>query len=204
MIFGAYDKWWQFSEDIKFPQRQAIKLQMIEPNKKKVVYLLVGAKGSGKTHIGSLLERVLNIQFLKVEQRLIEYIGSTESKSEQLPNDGYDLEEKWIGEILQYRDEVISEATGSSKYLLRFIHRLGSKYILKLIRINCPLDICFERVKKRGATDHFNVQDDKIRSINASSHNVQLDWDLEIDNAGPATESEIVNVFNNIRLESHA
>lgn len=176
---------------------------MTEPDKKKVVYLLVGAKGSGKTHIGSLLERVLDIQFLKVEQRLIEYIGSTESKGEQLPNDGYDLEEKWIGEILQCSDEVISEATGSSKYLVRFIHRLGSKYILKLIKINCPLDTCFERVKERSATDHFNVQDDKIKSINALSHNVQLDWNLEIDNAGPAPESEIVNAFNNFRINCY-
>ena len=175
---------------------------MVDPGK-KIVYLLVGAKGSGKTHIGTLLERTLNIHFLKVEQRLIEHIGFIDSNGEDLVNDGYDLEETWIDEILQSNNEVISEATGSSKYLSRFLHQLGAKYILKLIRISCPLDTCFERIKERSAMNQFNVPVEKIKSINIASHNVQLDWSLEIDNAGPAPESEILAMFRNLRMKSH-
>ena len=176
---------------------------MIDPGK-KIVYLLIGAKGSGKTHIGTLLERTLNIHFLKVEQRLIEHIGSIDSNSEDLANDGYDLEERWIDEVLESNNEIISEATGSSYYLSGFLHQLGAKYILKLIRISCPLDICFERIKERSAVNHFNVPVEKIKSINVASHNVKLDWSLEIDNTGPAPESEILTLFKNLRMESHA
>ena len=62
---------------------------MVDPGKSKIVYLLVGAKGSGKTHIGTLLEQSINVNFVKVEQQLIKHIGSSESKSEDLINDGY-------------------------------------------------------------------------------------------------------------------
>ena len=51
--------------------------------------------------------------------------------------------------------------------------------------------------------NQFNVPVEKIKSINIASHNVQLDWSLEIDNAGPAPESEILAMFRNLRMKSH-
>lgn len=174
----------------------------IKPNKDRVIYLLIGPKGCGKTYIGILLERCLNIEFLKVEPSLIKHIALTGSKSEQLVNDGYDLEEKWIGDILLRKDEVVSEATGSSKYLTTFIQNLSAKYSVKLIRIKCPLNLCFERVKARSTINQFAMTDEQIKSINELSHNVQLDWDIEIDNAGSMSESDIVAVFNRFRIAS--
>jgi len=63
----------------------------------------------GKSYIGDLLERNPGIHFLRVEQRLIEHIRSTNAETDPLPNDGYDLELNWIDEILQTNDEVISD-----------------------------------------------------------------------------------------------
>ena len=168
---------------------------MSNQSEEKIVYLLVGAKGSGKTHIGQLLERELNIEFLHVEKLLIDYAVSSELKSELLTQDGYDLEERWIDKALQRRDEVISEATGSSIFLTEFICQLRKKYRVMLVRVKCPLTTCFKRVKRRSSTDQFLVSDDKVRSINRMSHRVQLDWDFEIDNAGLATDAEIVTIF---------
>ena len=174
---------------------------MIEQNTQKVIYLLVGAKGSGKTYLGRLLAREFDIEFLEVEKRLIEYIASSEFKSEQLPKDGYEIEEKWISEALQSKDEVISEATGSSKYLSEFISQLKAKYSLRLIRVKCPLETCFRRLKKRPKTDQFVVSDYKIKSINNLSHNLKLDWVLEIDNSGTVSELDIAAAFAKLRVE---
>ena len=174
---------------------------MIEQNKQKVIYLLVGAKGSGKTYIGRLLERELKIEFLEVEQKLIEYIASSKFKSEQLPKDGYEIECKWIRESLQSKDEVISEATGSSKHLPEFISQLKAKYCLKLIRIKCPLETCLKRVMERPKSGQFALSNYKIKSINNLSHKVKLDWDLEIDNSGTFSDSDILNAFADLRVE---
>lgn len=166
---------------------------------KKVVYLMIGAKGSGKTYIGNLLENKLGIHFIRVEQRLIEHIQSTNLENDHLPNDGYDLELNWIEEILQKSDEVISEATGSSRYLPEFIDRLKANYELRLVRISCPLDICFNRTRERAQDHQFRVTDEAISSINAATDKVRLDWSLVIDNADPALDTSIIEAFNGIR-----
>ena len=165
----------------------------------KTVYLLVGAKGSGKSHIGRLVEKLLTIEFIEVEQRLIEYLEANPSQSNQLANDGFDLELKWINEALLLRDEVISEATGSSQYLPRFLDQLSQRYKLKIIRIFCPLETCFSRVKSRSKVNQFEVPEEKIHAINLASHIIDLDWSLEIDNSGPAPEQKIVSLFSTLR-----
>jgi len=166
---------------------------------KKIVYLMIGAKGSGKTYIGNLLESKLGIHFIRVEQRLIEHIRSENLESDHLLNDGYDLEFNWIEDILQNNDEVISEATGSSKHLPEFINHLKTHYELRLVRISCPLDICFNRTKERVQDHQFQVTDESIRSINAATDKVRLDWSLTIDNADPALDTTIIKAFNGIR-----
>jgi len=165
----------------------------------KTIYLLVGSKGSGKTHIGKLLEQELGIVFLRVEERLIDHQHNTGTLNKQLKNDGYDLEENWINEILHTKNEVISEATGSSAHLAKFIRRLESVHRLKLIRIYCPLDECFIRVKKRSTKQQYEMSDEKVHLINAASHKVELEWALEIDNTLPASHADILASFNNIR-----
>ncbi len=160
---------------------------------------MIGAKGSGKTYIGNLLENKLGITFLRVEQRLIEHIQATGADTDLLPSDGYNLELDWLGEILGTKDEVISEATGSSKYLQWFISQLDAKYTLKLVRIYCPLEICLDRLKDRTSTNHFDVSSDRVRIINAASDKVNLEWSLEIDNSNPASDAKIISAFKSIR-----
>lgn len=43
-----------------------IKLLMAEQNK-KIIYLLIGPKGSGKTFIGSLMDKHFDIRFIRVD-----------------------------------------------------------------------------------------------------------------------------------------
>lgn len=175
-------------------------LTISNSRRKKTVYLLVGAKGSGKTYIGDLLERSLGIEFIRVEQRAIEHLDSLPLDTRQLINDGFELELKWIEDALLTSDEVVSEATGSSKYLPWFLDQISEKYDLKLIRVVCPLEVCFDRVKRRSNIHHHDVSDEKLREINAASHNAKLDWTLEIDNTDPASDNQILQELSALRL----
>jgi len=168
----------------------------------KTVYLLVGPKGSGKTYIGGLLEQALGVHFLRVERLLIDHIKAAGLDSDQLPGDGYHLEEEAIDRILQNNGEVISEATGSSKHLPSFIERLRNKYTVVLIRVVCPLHACLERVDARSPADHFEISDEAIMAINRKSQSLSLDWDLEIDNTAPATDENICARFREVRKRS--
>lgn len=169
----------------------------------KTVYLLVGAKGSGKTYIGNLAERSLGLHFIRVEQRTIEHLESLPADAKQLINDGFELELKWIEDALLDCDEVISEATGSSKYLPWFLDRIREKYNLKLIRVICPLEVCFDRVKGRTKEHHYDVSDEKLEEINTASHNVKFDWALEIDNSGPESDDHILKFLEALRARRY-
>ena len=165
----------------------------------KTVYLLIGAKGSGKTYIGEILEKSLGVRFLSVEPLLIAHIALAKSPSDRLEYDGYDIEESAIDEILLTQNEVITESTGSSEHLLNFIRNLRTKYTIRLMRVLCPLEECFKRVKSRNSADQFYVPDDRINSINEKTIRLELDWDLEIDNSGPALDADICAQFESVR-----
>ena len=167
--------------------------------RQKRLFLLIGAKGSGKTYIGNLIEKSLGIYFIRVEQRLLERLATLPKDSSPPAHDGYDVELSWIAEAFESNDEVVSEATGSSPFLPGFLEALSQKYDLKIIRVVCPLGICFDRVKNRGAENHFDVPDDKIKEINEASHTVDLNWTLEIDNAGPADDDVITALISDLR-----
>jgi shikimate kinase len=164
----------------------------------KTVYILIGPKGSGKSHIGKLLEQNLCIKFLQVEPLAIAHIEQFGMPEGGLKRDGFDLEEAAIHEILAKDDCVIFEATGSSVYFASVLDNLGSRYVLKLIRLVCPLDVCFERVKRRSSEGQHFVPDEKVKTINEKAAAVELGWDLQIDNSGPALAQAIIRQFQSI------
>ncbi len=169
-----------------------------EKSNKKTVYILVGPKGCGKSYIGSLLERRLGLTFLRVEPLAIAYIEKHGLPEGGLKRDGFDLEEAEIHKILANKKSVVFEATGSSKYFSSVLENLKQLYEVKLIRIHCPLEICYNRVKNRDQKDHHVVADDMIRAINSKADKVILDWNLEINNSGPASEEFIMLQFRSI------
>lgn len=165
---------------------------------KKTVYILVGPKGSGKSHIGTILEQEPGLKFLRVEPLALSYIEQFGLPEGGLKRDGFDLEEAAIHEIMATDDAVIFEATGSSIYFPSVLENLGGLYTVKLVRIYCPLDICFDRVKKRDIAGHHFVSDEKIRVINEKAAGMIFDWALEIDNSGPAKKQDIITQFKSI------
>ena len=164
----------------------------------KKVYILIGPKGSGKSYVGTLLEQEFGLKFLRVEPLVIAHIDQHGLPESGLNRDGFDIEEAAVHEILATEDAVIFEATGSSIYFSSVLENLSSLYTLKLIRLHCPLDVCFDRIKNRSPSGHHFVSDEKIRTINQKAADVVLDWEIEIDNSGPALNQTIISQFSSL------
>lgn len=171
---------------------------MMESKKdeKKLVFILVGPKGSGKTHIGSLLEKETGLKFLSVEKLGLENIPKSKLTGYELEKEGFHHEEREIDRILTLEDAMSFEATGSSEYFHTVLERLRAKYKVRLIKVFSPLATCYHRIKQRGPADHIPVSEEKIRTINEKAAKVDLKWALTIDNSTQPTDEQIIGIWN--------
>lgn len=155
----------------------------------KTLYMLIGPKGAGKTHIGTLVNRQTDIAFLRVEPI---WLGL------QLAEDGWKKVEAAIDTMFQTHNKVMVESLGVGEGFRGFYTALAKKYPIKMIRVYADLDTCLYRVKSRNNTDHIAVSDDKVIEYNKVAATVAYDWDLEIDNNRPAPDSEILTAIRSI------
>jgi hypothetical protein len=132
---------------------------------KRVLYILIGPKGSGKTYIGSRIEQLTGIKFLRVEPLFLQ------------------------------RDKVVIESLGAGEGFNRMYASLKEKYEVRLIKLETDLDECLRRVRERDNANHIPVSDDKVREYNRIAASVKHPWDAVIDNNGPATDDEILKAI---------
>lgn len=161
----------------------------------KRVFILIGPKGSGKTYIGKLLEKKLKITFINVEALLIKYIEENDLTTDKLNRHGFDIEEQEIDRVLSEENSVIFDATGASIYLPSFLESLGTKYLVKYVKIFCPNEVCFKRVKARVSSEQFKVSDELVLEINNRAKDLVLNWDLIIDNTSFKSSDDITAEF---------
>ncbi len=166
--------------------------------KNKTVFILIGPKGSGKSHVGTIVEKYFGIPFLNVDKLGLENIPKSKLLGEDLIKEGFHFEEAKIAEILQTEDSVVFETTGSHAYFFIVLARLLSSYMVKLIRVSAPLDKCRERVTHRDQTKNIPVSSELIQSINERALKVCLPWDLELDNSVDISERAIVKAFQSL------
>jgi shikimate kinase len=159
----------------------------------KRVIILIGPKGVGKTSIGTSIERMHKIPFIKVETLLLNFINNTPDAKLPLPRDGFDIEEFAIHQQLRITDTVIFEATGSSKHFPSVITNLKALYDVLLIRIRCPLDVCLQRVINRTTDNHFVMTEHRIMEINLLANSIEYDWNIDIENDGILSIDEIAS-----------
>lgn len=160
---------------------------------KKTLYILIGLKGSGKSYIGALVSRLTEIHFLKVEPIWVSYLnGDDRSRS------GWQVVEAEIDRQFAHRDRVMIESLGAGDEFTAFYDSLRRKYDLKLIKVSTELETCLDRVKRRDAADHIPISDSRVEEINQIAQHVVYEWDLVIDNNGPATAAEIIAAIETI------
>lgn len=167
-------------------------------NKLKTVYVLIGPKGSGKTYIGSLLEKEIGLKFLSVEKLGLENIPKSKLIGNERIKESFDQEEAAIDEILRHRNAVSFESTGVHPYLQNILANLRAKYNVKLVKVYTPLETCYERIKHRDPSTQIPVSDDLLKDINENAINVIFDWDIELDNSEKLTIKEIIIAFRSL------
>ena len=155
----------------------------------KTLFMLVGPKGSGKTHIGMLVNQHTDIVFLRVEPI---WLGL------KLDEDGWKKVEAAIDAMFQKQDKAMIESLEIGEGFGKFHASFAEKYSIKMIRVYANLETCFTRVKTRNNVEHIPVSDDKVEEFNKIASAVTYDWDLEINNDNPASDKEIINAIQSI------
>lgn len=155
---------------------------------KKLLFILIGPKGSGKTYIGSRIEHLASIKFLRVEPLWL-HLAEGE--------DGWNRIEREIDQLFLQHDKVIIESLGAGEGFNRMYASLKDKYKVKLIKVETDLDECLRRVRSRDRKDHIPVSDEKVQEYNRIAASIGHPWDARIDNNGPATDEEILEILEN-------
>tara|TARA_Y100000310_G_C20151795_1_gene565098 strand:- start:57 stop:548 length:492 start_codon:yes stop_codon:yes gene_type:complete len=161
----------------------------------KTLFILIGPKGSGKTYIGTLIQKKLNILFFRVEDVWLS-IKTNKIDKEYLEK-GFSLVEKEIDKQFKKINKLIIESTAAFDYFKIFLKKLESKYNIKLIQVKTPLDLCLDRIKSRDQSIHIPVSDDRIQEINSKAVNVKFDFDLIIENSD-ISEDQIIKEFSSL------
>lgn len=168
---------------------------------KKTVYILIGPKGSGKTYIGQLLEKELDIRFLAVEPIFMSIKGQRHNTDEDFIREGFELVEEAIDKSLEYHNGISFEATGATPLFKDLVNKLRRKYTVMLVRFRAPLALCLERIKTRDASLQIPVSEELIEKVNRLSDTADFDYTLTIDNSGTSTgasDREIIDSFKTI------
>lgn len=149
----------------------------------QVLYILIGPKGSGKTHIGTLVNQHTDIKFIRVESIWVNL------KPGEI---GWQKVDQEIDSTFQSHAKVMIESLGAGDEFTKFLTCLKQKYVVKFIRVYADLDRCLARVKSRNRADHIPVSIDLVEQYNRIAANVMYDWDLQINNNAPASDEEIL------------
>jgi len=155
----------------------------------KSLFMLVGPKGSGKTHIGTLVNQHTDIVFLRVEPI---WLGLKPHE------DGWKKVKVAIDAMFQKHDKVMIESLGIGEGFSKFHLSLAEKYSIKMIRVYADLETCFTRVKTRNNAEHIPVSDDKVEEFNKLASVVTYAWALEIDNNDQTPDTDIINAIQSI------
>jgi predicted ABC-type ATPase len=154
--------------------------------------LLVGLKGAGKTFIGSVLEKYLDVKFLRIEPIFLEVLR-LEPGLEGIPLEkrGFQIVLEKLDELAQSHSTLCIESTGTAHTFSELLTALRQSFRVFLIHVQAPLDTCIERVMTRDASAHIPVSDDRLKEINERALLVEMPWDLEIDNSEFQDETAI-------------
>ncbi|MEZ4300109.1 MAG: hypothetical protein R3B70_34495 [Polyangiaceae bacterium] len=152
----------------------------------RTVYVLVGPKGAGKSHIGTQVEGQTDIHFLRTEPL---WVGLKKGE------DGWKKVERAIDTLLIDHEKVMIESLGAGDGFANLHQSLARKYVVKLVQVKTDLDECLRRVKARDPKDHIPVSDEKVAEYNEAAAKVQHAFYAVIDNNGPATLEEMLAPF---------
>lgn len=157
--------------------------------------LLIGPKGSGKSHIGRLLERHLGVHFFHVEPLWMAYYADCKAAGQEpeIP-EGIRVVHPRIQEALATYQHVCVETTGASPEILNDLLSLAPPKDTLTVRLVVPLEVCLERVASRDQTHQIPMDVEGIKKVYHLSASAEVNPTLVIENLA-LSEAEIVSVF---------
>lgn len=158
-----------------------------------MLVLLVGPKGSGKSHIGRVLERRLRVHFFHVEPHWLSYHSECAMAGcEPVISEGIARVHPLIGQALRRHAHVCVETTGASDEILRDLLALAAMESILKVRVQAPLDLCLRRIQARDASQQIPMDDERVRLVYALSESCAIQPDVLLENHG-LTEDEVVS-----------
>jgi 2-phosphoglycerate kinase len=150
----------------------------------KTLLILVGPKGSGKTHIGAVVERMLGIRFLRVEPIFLgheTFLGAVSDVQRQ------------IDPALAAGDSVIIESTGAAPDYVRSLQHRYER--VRLVQMRASAETCFRRFNQRDTSQHIPVSDARFHEINEQAARAAFEWNCVLDNETGLTDEDIVRLI---------
>lgn len=160
-----------------------------------MLILLIGPKGSGKTHIGRLLERRWSVHFFRVESHWMRYHAECAAAGRPVRIDvGIERIHPAITRALSIYEQVCVETTGASREILDSLISMGERFGRLLVQVQAPLPLCLERIAARDPSHQIPMHDEDIRSVHALSSAVDLPFDITLENIN-LSEEQILRPF---------
>jgi shikimate kinase len=160
-----------------------------------LLVLLVGPKGSGKSHVGRLLEARLGVRFFHVEPLWMEYHAECdrEGRTRDLA-EGAERVVRTLSEELRVHRTVCVETTGASAVILASLVTLVPEEERVCVRVEAPLDVCLERIRRRDPTDQIPMKESMIRRVHEQSRTADVPYDIRLENVS-LSEDEVIEAL---------
>lgn len=160
-----------------------------------MLIILVGPRGSGKSHIGRVLEREFGVRFFEVEPLWMAYLSECrEAGREQVVPEGIARIHPEIRQALAEHGRLCVETTGAAQEILDDLVGLRPRAKVIVAKISAPPELCLQRLNAGNSSRKIPMDAEEIRKVNAMSEAAQVDADLHVTNEALGDE-EIVAAF---------
>lgn len=140
----------------------------------------MGLKGAGKTFTGGVVEKYLDVKFLRIEPIFLEILRQEpELAGIPLEQRGFQIVLEKLDELAQSNSTLCIESTGAAHTFPELLAALRQGFRVFMVHMKAPLDTCIERVMTKDASAHIPVSDHRLKEINERALLVDLPWDLD-------------------------
>lgn len=166
----------------------------------KIIYILIGQKGSGKSFIGTIIQEIYGIEFVRVED-----IARQLKKNRTVDDESYHKEaffqiESHLRETLKSIPALVFESTGLTSHFDDMLVNLQRDYHVITIGVKADSELCLERIKNRDRSIHINVSDKEVTRINSLVLQKNRVCDYELRNDG--SREELIGAVGNIFIRN--
>lgn len=166
-----------------------------------LVIVLVGPKGSGKSHIGAVISEIFGLPFLRVESiwqsvRLEkpEYAAANYLSCREYVDRVMNACFSAVQQILSKHRSVIIETTGVFSFD-SYLRQLKTVARVILVKVQADPASCLSRIRKRDQSLQIPVSETDIADINKRSAALNYSWQISLNNDPFLSADEIKNAF---------